>query len=259
VYKATSGELVKETDVLFTDEASHLISLINLSEKIVSAKTLVSGGHTVVNLRDRLHVGSNVVRSVSFCMDYILGIQNKYKINSDFLIMLNDFYMEKDAGTDLGKENQYRKEAISPYILPTKINELIIAASNKADRNLSPFYCSEKNMADRFKRYVKENKKRNKDLFYQNGNDWYICHENGNFKIIENNKPNCAAGNAATFRAVRYDVSSNKIKTNYNSFIGIFPLCSLDNVLNGYIAACKTYSEFELPSLLVFFGKSCFN
>ena len=53
-------------------------------------------------------------------------------------------------------------------------------------------------------------------------------------------------------------MTSNKIFDNYISHIGVFPLCSLDNVLNGYRAATSFYGNLNLPCLLVFFGKSCF-
>lgn len=79
-----------------------------------------------------------------------------------------------------------------------------------------------------------------------------------NFLDIKNNKPTCAAGNAATFRAIRYSVSSNKIFDNYSFHIGVFPFCSLYNVLNWYRAATSFYGNLNLPCLLVFFGKSCF-
>ena len=68
-----------------------------------------------------------------------------------------------------------------------------------------------------------------------------------NFLVIKNNKPTCATGNAATFRAIRYLVTSNKIFDNYIYHFGVFPLCSLDNVLNGYGTATSFYGNLNLP------------
>ena len=114
-------------------------------------------------------------------------------------------------------------------------------------------------MADSFKRHIKNRRQKGDNLFYKKEGDWFMRWDGGDFKIIENDKPNCVAGNAATIRAIRYEVESNKIKDNYNSFVGIFPLCSMTNVLNGVVAANKFYKTIDLVSLLVFFGKACFD
>lgn len=112
-------------------------------------------------------------------------------------------------------------------------------------------------MADRFKRHI--NKKDKEFPFYKKDNSVFMNVDDSHFEVIKNNKPTCAAGNAATFRAIRYKISSNKIFDNYTSHIGVFPLCSMNNVINKYKAAKYFYDGFDLPTLPVFFGTSCFN
>lgn len=258
VYSAIGSEINKvfETNLIDFDENCRQVLplLTNITDKLV-----VSGGHTVVNLKDRFHVGNEVIKSVDFSFKLIKEIENKRGIQSSFLMMLNDFYMEKDAGADAKTENKYRKEALSPYITPTAVNEYIVKYSKELGHEINCLYCSEKNMADRFKRHIQNQKKSNeKSLFTQKGNDWIMTVGDNSFAVIENNKPNCPAGNAATYRAIRYEAFSNKLKDNFTSYIGIFPLCSLTNVLNGYIAADAFYDNLDLPTYFIFFGKSCF-
>lgn len=113
-----------------------------------------------------------------------------------------------------------------------------------------------KNMADRFKRHIKSKEK--EKLFFKENNSVFMNIDGSSFEVIKNNKPTCAAGNAATFRSIRYKISSNKTFDNYTSHIGVFPLCSMANVINGYKAAASFYSGLNLPCLLIFFGTSCF-
>lgn len=178
-------------------------------------------------------------------------------IQPDFLMEINDFYMEKKDGNEIDGANQYRKKATSPYIIPERINSYIKDINKCYGIDIRSFYFSEKTMADRFKRHIKNTVDKNL-LFNRQERNLLMTVDEHTFAIIENNKPTCAAGNAATFRAIRYKVSSNKIFDNYTSHIGVFPLCSRINVLNGYRAASAFYDGLSLPSLLVFFGKSCF-
>ncbi|MCL2469677.1 MAG: hypothetical protein FWF24_05545 [Alphaproteobacteria bacterium] len=76
--------------------------------------------------------------------------------------------------------------------------------------------------------------------------------------VLHNDKPNCAAGNAATLRAIRYEITNNKIRDNFTSHIGLYPLCSRQNVLDGYKVAHAFYG-LNLPSYFAFFGRACFD
>ena len=76
-------------------------------------------------------------------------------------------------------------------------------------------------------------------------------------EVIINNKPNCVAGNAATFRDINFIVNNSKIKDNYDSHIGIYPLGSLDNVINGYLVGNDFY-KLNLPTILIFYDKKCY-
>lgn len=63
---------------------------------------------------------------------------------------------------------------------------------------------------------------------------------------------------AATLRAIRYDIANNKVKDKFTSHIGIYPLCSIDNVLDGHKLATAFYG-LDLPTYFAFCGKSCFD
>ena len=52
-------------------------------------------------------------------------------------------------------------------------------------------------------------------------------------------------------------VNNSKIKDNYDSHIGIYPLCSLDNVINGYLVGNDFY-KLNLPTILIFYDKKCY-
>lgn len=255
VYRADQSGVAE----IFNDEVGNhnLDIMIELARSNLSENVVISGGHTVVNLGDRFAVSNEVEKSARFCIDYIVKSKVQLNIQPDFLMEINDFYMEKSDGHEIDGANQYRTMATSPYIIPEKINAYIKENNKRYGIDIRSFYVSEKTMADRFKRHIKNSMDGN-DLFNRQDRNLLMTVGEHTFSIIEDNKPTCAAGNAATFRAIRYKVSSNKIFDNYTSHIGVFPLCSRTNVLNGYRAASAFYGNFSLPSLLVFFGKSCF-
>ena len=229
-----------------------------LNEKLKgSQKLLVAGGHTVINLKDRNYVSNEVITSVKFGMQLLKLLSNNFS-KIDFIIPLNDFFMEKDAGTNENMENSYRKEALEPYILPKKLKEIFNTYLKNVDFEL--FFCSEKNMADKFKRHIKNTKKNRPELFKNYGDNlenWAYILNNTRIEVITNNKPNCVAGNAATFRDINFIVNNSKIKDNYDSHIGIYPLCSLDNVINGYLVGNDFY-KLNLPTILIFYDKKCY-
>lgn len=255
VYRADESGVTE----IFSDEVgdSNLDALIEMAKGYLSDRVVISGGHTVVNLDDRFLVSNEVEKSARFCIDYIVKSKEQLNIQPDFLMEINDFYMEKKDGNEIDGANQYRKKATSPYIIPERINSYIKDINKCYGIDIRSFYVSEKTMADRFKRHIKNTVDKNL-LFNRQDRNLLMTVDEHTFAIIENNKPTCAAGNAATFRAIRYKVSSNKIFDNYTSHVGVFPLCSRINVLNGYRAASAFYDGLSLPSLLVFFGKSCF-
>ncbi|WP_289088359.1 hypothetical protein [uncultured Veillonella sp.] len=246
--------IIFEESCNFEQNISDVVKFIG--DKITK-KCLVAGGHTVVNLQDRFKVSSEAINSVKMALALIDRLRIGREM--DFLIPLNDFYMEKDAGTDEGKANSYRKEAYNPYIVPPEILKVVQLYEKRWNTTTNIYYCSEKNMADKFKRHIKSSKKENKELFYplNENRDWYMSIDGHEFPVITNNKPNCAAGNAATLRDIRYEVSCNKVKDKYTSHIGIYPLCSMKNVLDGYLAG-EAFYHLSLPTYFIFTGKSCF-
>ena len=99
--------------------------------------------------------------------------------------------------------------------LPPPINEISLNYSKLLGRDINIYYCSEKNMADRFKRHIQNQKKSNeKELFIKKNNNWNMVVGDKEFAVLVNDKPNCPSGNAATFRSIRYEASSNKLKDN---------------------------------------------
>ena len=258
IFKAVKSGIEKVYENFYTGNVTSTVETIaKLVAKEITDKAIIAGGHTVVNLKDRFHVSDEVARSADVALGLIAYLQEKEGKYAEFLMPLNDFYMEKDAGTDEGCENTYRREAVNPYIIPPKINALLLHYSEKLGREIRLHYCSEKNMADRFKRHIKDKKKDGSGVFIKDGSNWemVVCHDK--IVVLANDKPNCVAGNAATLRAIRYEIANKKIKDNFTSHVGIYPLCSLDNVLNGYKVATAFYN-LDLPTYFVFFGRSCF-
>lgn len=259
VFKATLDGLEKIHEGDNYPETEKTVAVLaRLAGSEITDKAIVAGGHTVVNLKDRFLIGQEVVKSADIALGLIARLQEEYGKRAEFLVPLNDFYMEKDAGTDEGKANAYRTEAVSPYVIPPQINDLLLRYSARLGRQLDLHYCSEKNMADRFKRHIKSKKKDKNGPFAQNGNDWEMTVGNKKIVVLTNDKPNCAAGNAATLRAIRYDITNNKVKDNFTSHIGIYPLCSIENVLDGHRLATAFYG-LDLPTFFAFCGKSCFD
>lgn len=245
----------KETE----DINEYFFEIENLLKKFLKnkEKLLIAGGHTVINLKDRNFVSKETITSVRFGLDILSSLRDSFK-KVDFLIPLNDFFMENDNKTDKNQVNMYRQEALNPYILPQKLKEIFIEKRKLVDFEL--FFCSEKNMADKFKRHIKNRKKTDGELFRNYGSNL----ENYSYKlkereieVITNNKPNCAAGNAATFRDINYIVNDRKVKGNYDTHIGIYPLCSLDNVIDGYLIGADFYN-LNLPTILIFFDRKCY-
>ncbi|MGL5703358.1 MAG: hypothetical protein ACRCW5_09585 [Cetobacterium sp.] len=249
VYKNIEETLINlETDT----PLEYLDKICNYSREKLSGNLIIAGAHTVINLKDRLLVSNEVVKSADFAMQIIANINNKFN-NIDFLIPLNDFFMEKKESQNENNINFYRDQCLKSYVIPTLLKNSLKDIKNNC------YYCSEKNMADKFKRHIK-NIKKNNDLFYNYGDNnehWGLNINNKNIEIINNNKPNCVAGNAATFRDINYTVNNRKKNKNYDSHIGIYPLCSMNNVINGYKVANSFY-EIDLPTILIFFEKKCF-
>jgi len=261
VYKMTKNGIEKIHESSEGDYDKNVNLTLSYIGSNVTAKLIVSGGHTVLNLKDRFFVSDEVLKSVNFSFKLIAGLQQKFNKKAEFLVLLNDFFMEKDAGTDIGLENKYRKESLNPFVIPPKINDFLVSYSKLLDRKIDLHFCSEKNMADRFKRHIQNYKKDDSNTLFSKDpvtNNWYMNAGNKKFSVLMNDKPNCVAGCAATFRAIRYEISSNKIKDNFTSYVGIFPLCCLENTLNGYLAANAFYDHFDLPGYLMFFGRCCF-
>lgn len=235
---------------------SKIINIVN-DKFINKGNLLIAGGHTVINLKDRNFASEEMLDSTMFSMDLIKGLYCNFN-QIDFMIPLNDFFMEKDFENRDSKMNYFREMALNPYIIPDKIRVILEKYAKFFDYGI--FYCSEKNMADKFKRHIKNIKKKDSNIFNNYGSNlenWSYILNNKEIEVISNNKPNCAAGNAATFRDINYIVNNKKISKNYDYHIGIYPLCSVKNVIDGYLVG-RDFYKLRLPTLLVFFDKKCF-
>ena len=224
---------------------------------------MISGGHTTINMGSLLDVSDNVGRSTFLSLEILKLLRLDFGLKTEFMIQVNDLYMN-NSGNAIGSsvQNKFRKKALNPYVLPCQISELIKDYSNIVGEDIQVYYCAEKNMADRFKRHADAKRKKDKNtyLYYSEGknyNVWSVKINSGDIvPYMKNSKPNCVAANAAMLRSIRYKVSSTKIRNNYRSYIGVFPLCSIDNVLDGYRVAHKVYG-LTMPTYYVFVGKGC--
>lgn len=261
IYKADKDGIVKLIETDGNTDAQDIEIACDIVGKDIDDNTIISGGHTVIDLLNRFNVGEEAVKSTKFSFELISKIEEKYNKKTEFMVQLNDLYMEQDMDMTTGEANKYREKALHNYVIPVKLNDMLKQYSEKLNRAFDFHYCAEKNMADRFKRHIKLKKKKNNDIFVNKkiGADdvWNVVVDGEEITVIANDKPNCVAANAAMLRSIRYEVDSNKIKDNFKSYIGIFPLCSIDNVLNGYKVANFIY-DLDLPSYYIFKGKSCF-
>ena len=258
-YKGKVVEIYRE-DEYSQESVENLVRMLsNENDSLITDKLLVAGCHTVVNLKNRLEIGKEPIEALRFSLDLMEGIRQTKGIHADFMIPLNDFFMEHDPSTTSDKaDNKYRQEAVQEYILPVKAQAVLEEHEGRTGIKVSPLYCSEKGMADRFNRHIK-NRKKDSEMFLpsESGLDWYMRHGDDFIPVIQGNKPNCVAGNAATERATRYNITPNKQFDHYTSRIGIYPRCSMKNVLDGYRVACSVYDDFDMPGYFVFFGGSC--
>ncbi len=168
IYRTINGgiEEIHHSDSFDDSSLNKLVELI-LSESVITDKLLVAGAHTVVDLSNRLDIGEEPIVSLEFSLKLIEALRSKANINADFMIPLNDFFMEHDPTTTSGSaDNRYRQEAVVDYILPTKAEDLVIKHLKETGVEIKPFYCSEKGMADRFNRYIKNKKEKTQNYLH---------------------------------------------------------------------------------------------
>ena len=219
---------------------------------------LISGGHTVINLADKYSCGQAAVHTTQLAMEFIKTLQFQYGKTYDFLLQFNDLYSEKDdSRKDKNKINPYRQMMRIPLIIPTKINSLVREYSASINREIAINYCFEKNMSGRCKRYLTTHIKNNENIIRER-NDFFVRYNAETIQLTQNSKPNCAACHAAMLRYVRYNIAATEITDNLFSYIGIFPLCSETNVLNGCKAAYSLYPDFNLKTYIIFYEDLCY-
>lgn len=222
----------------------------------------VSGGHSVIHLEDKFSCGAAPIESTKLAMKILELIQEKNGFKYDYLVQLNDLYVEKDLNRDdVNKANFYRDKMLNPFIVPRDIADIIRATADKLKRPIDFHYCTSKNSADKFKRFIK--KKKEESPCFVEGKEgensfWYYVINGEKIPVLKNNKPNCISCNAAMLRDIRYDVTdSGEFKDSHLSYIGIFPFCSKSNVLNGCRIAYFAFDNFDLKTYMIFFGGTC--
>lgn len=264
IYHADKGVVKKLTSLPQSDQRLFPDSMMDKLSPLLKAlpgPTVVSGGHTVINMSNTLEVSASVLSATAFSMEVVKYLTQSAHIHADFLVQVNDLFME-NAGNDIGAAtpNKYRKLVLNPYVLPTKMADIVKQAQSSLNRDLKVMFCAEKNMADRFKRHVDKARKDGSDniRYSEQAGDriWSVVVDGEEIPYMVNDKPNCVAANAAMLRAIRYKIDARKTRDNYQSYVGIFPLCSIDNVLNGYRVAHQIY-DLDLPTYYIFSGNGC--
>ncbi|MDR0430983.1 MAG: hypothetical protein LBH58_10960 [Tannerellaceae bacterium] len=166
IYEGNTTGISKIYESSSTDLNERIEVVVDLVKCKVTNRLLISGGHTVVDLSNRLNIGKEAIESTTLSLELIKKIQHELNIHAEFLIQLNDIYMEYDAESTNGTiPNKFREQALKPYIIPCEINSILKKYSDELDRELNLHYCSSKNLADQFKRHIKNEKRNNQDLF----------------------------------------------------------------------------------------------
>jgi len=238
IYRADSGgiqKLVDRTDSAFDENITTAVDVVeNLHNR-----TMVSGGHTMIDLSDRFNMGAEALKSAEFSLEFMARIEKLYPQKKlEFMVFLNDLYIEQGA----------RAKALNPYIIPIGLNDLLKSYSEKMGRKLDLHYCAEKVKANKFQRDIRTRKRNEPDVFKQrfDGNvvSWSV--------LVGSEEIEASYCVVATARMLK-DVKLEK----FDSFVGQFPLCSMENCLNGYKVAKRVY-DLDLPCYFIFNGRSCF-
>lgn len=219
---------------------------------------MISGAHMVIDLSDKSACNLTPFRSANLCMNIIARASKKFHKDLDFSIQFNDLYIEQDNSRDDNNViNKYRVLMFSPFVIPTRINELLIRTSREVERDLDLYYFTSKNLADKFKRHIKNKKKTDPRFHFKDG-DWYYQLHGREVLILHGDKPNCACANAAMLKDVRFDVDHLDVKDNYYSYIGVYPMCSKRNILDGCEIGYDFYKEIQdLDTYIIFYGDTC--
>ena len=219
--------------IYFGPEAEETEFFMYFKTKMIQSlgvKGIVSGGHSIINLADKFSCGPSVVQSTRLAMKIIEEIQKTTGFEYDYLVQFNDLYIEHDTTRENSNTiNRFRDQMFNPFIIPIQINEILKEYSIRLRREQILRYCTSKNLADKLKRYVKRKKLIDSRFSSEdtgNGMNWYYELHGRKILLLHNDKPNCAAGNVAMLRDIRYKVEKDKQENNYDSYIGIFPRCS---------------------------------
>ncbi|MCQ2965845.1 MAG: hypothetical protein MJ250_03790 [Alphaproteobacteria bacterium] len=227
----------------------------------LSSRGIISAGHSVVHLEDKLSCGKQPLESTMFAMKIMEILQEFFDYKYDYFVLLNDLFVEKDlTRKDLSEPNYYRDQMFNPYIVPSKIAKTITDTAKKLNRAIDYNYCTSCNLADKFRRFIKKQKYESKEFLREKNDNcefWYYLLDNEKILVLKNNKANCVACNCTMLKDIRFTNTKGKLKDGYKSYIGIFPFCSKANVLNGCKIAYKLYKDFDLKTYIIFFGGTC--
>ena len=257
----TGAELVCSNDAEF-NEGEFFARLKQHVFPSLTESGVISGGHAVVRLDDKYSCGQEPIKSTALAMQMINRLQVAHGKKYDFLIQYNDLYVEFDHNrTNKDAVNENRFKMLNPIILPTAINALVKQTGEQLNRKIPINICFSKNLADKFKRYIKKKKKTSNSFVLSQGENgvsrWDYMLNGKPITVLLNDKPNCTACNAAMLRDIRFNVDNKHVRDNYKSYVGIFPYCSMDNVLNGCSVAFNVYPDLNLTAYVIIYGESC--
>ena len=263
-----NGKLTWLTQTKDTSLQSIITAVKNEIIPYCEGNVLVSGAHYIPNLCDLTYSGKGPQKTLDLSISTMELLRTKGCQKVDFLILIDDLYMMFDSVRLRSEEyNHYREILFNPPCLPVEL-----ARRLENYREINPhfqlLYITEKNIADRFHRYVKTIK--HSDSRFINGavfdpkakEDWFVGVHLGDqlrldVRVIRANKPTCPAAMAALARDVALKVSSNRQSKNYDTFVGFFPQCSIKNVTAGFRVEDIVYNT-GLRTFLVFTTTKCF-
>lgn len=243
-------------------------TILNAIEKEIipnsEGKILVSGAHYIPNLRDLTYSGKGPQKTLDLSIATMELLRAKECSEVDFLILIDDLYMMFDNVRLRSEEyNYYRKILFNPPCLPNELAKKL-TDYRKINSDFKLFYVTEKNIADRFHRYIKHRK--HKEPIFTNGSsfdgipndDWFVSVPNGDsIRVIKENKPTCPAAMAALARDIAFKIDSRRRDKRYDTFIGYYPHCSIRNVIDGFMAENTVYNT-GLKMFLIFTTTKCF-
>lgn len=97
IYHADKGVVRKLTSLPQLDQRLFPDSMMDKLSPLLTAlpgPTVVSGGHTVINMSNTLEVSASVLSATALSMEVVKYLTQSVHIHADFLVQVNDLFME---------------------------------------------------------------------------------------------------------------------------------------------------------------------